>query len=269
MENRSSSHKPVTSLLILLIIGVIILGILVALQNREIHRLAEESKVLELVAVEPLPAPTPSSQSEQGDNLIVSQITVAGKYTITHYCDGSIEHTPFDGTPSYCLGENTLVFKDGDRIKTITTFTSVNVEGSLQLTNALLVPATNNQERILIAFAQDHDFVFDIGDFSVRQISNYPSTGDAIWNSSGTKALVVIYTCGATGCDTEALVGYDLDRDIAKDVTKEKASPKNTEQLPNGAKLPYWSEVKWTSDSKFSATIINPDGVKKVVTGTF
>lgn len=290
MENRSSSHKPATSLLILLILGVIILGILVALQNREIHRLGDEERP---IVVEPIPTPVVAVPAPQvGSNLMVAQIAIAEKYKVTHYCDGQVDKSSNSvGAVPYCVGTSTLVFTDGDLTKIITTTTSTDVTNTPFLRDAKLIPSNTKERRMIISFSPDicrlasdtegdcvfeayndpHNFIVNIGDLSVRAIKKYPGTSEAIWNASGTKALFAQVSCHEGGCDRAVLLGYDLDHDVKKAVTKEEAAFNGdlTNDWSLGPEGEYWSEVKWTSDSKFSATIINPGGTKKIVTGTF
>lgn len=286
MESHSS-HKPVTSLLIILILGVIILGVLVALQNREIHRLSEDQKVADEQPSQPatpvavVPDQPTGPTQKTGTGLLVHEWTLVDM-KVTHYCDGTLN--TIEGGTNFCIGKNTLVFSQGTRTKTIATVTATEAQAAPLLLDVAPVESNLGLDRLLVAFSKDscattqdcgagmptnyYNYVVNIGDLTIRTITNYPGSGKAIWNSAGTKALFVTDTCGGAGCSETAVIGYDLDHDTVKAATKEQAVGFIEEPSTSG-KYSYWSAIHWVTDSKFSATIVGPDGKTKTITGTF
>lgn len=280
------SHKHNTTLLALLIGGVVLLGVLAILQNQEIKRLSsDETEVVEQQNVAQEPA--------AGSGDIVAKKTVQGAgflFDVIHYCDGTVMTNMADGVEpaQFCVGENTLVFKDGLREKIIIAETINSAVRAPVLTDVALVPTESGLKRLLISYGPDAcrttddcgagmpenwvSYVFNVADLTARPLANYPLSGDGVWNSNGTKALFVLNACGGAGCSVMQLVGYDLESDTQKPVTTEKAAFRQFEQVPQDideSLLPYWDGAKWTSNTEFSATIVNTNKTKKVIKGTF
>jgi len=276
---KTSSRKPIIGLFILLFLGVIILGLLALLQNREINRLSAQKPVAEAQAVV--------------EKTIVTQENFDGKYSITQYCEGTVEdvtYEAYDFTAKNCMGENSLVYSDGIQNKTILTqgFAKEGYYPALFL-QADFVSSTKNNAHILVEFrdyaycfatnkcrhgiSSGYNYSIDVLSATTTFLNSFPpgSKIDSVyWNPEGTRAVIVESTCMEGGCDKAPLGGYDLEKDEFRTITKEQAvgsvSYTDVDLAAYGA---HWKSVEWKSDKEFAATLINPDGTKKIIKGTF
>ncbi len=108
----------------------------------------------------------------------------------------------------------------------------------------------------------------------LRALRNYPHRdvvpeGGLIWNASGTKAIIASDTCGGAGCNEMPLSGYNLLTDRQRTITSLKAVNNQGPADVEGKPLSRWTFVKWINNSTFSATIVYPNGSKKLVSGKF
>lgn len=226
------------------------------------------------------------------------------KYKFEHYCDGSVKlynndanHSglvPADSTYYYCIGRNQLFLNLDGKMLIVKDEAISEAKNALIFTDVKLLPSAT---AILISYSPNVCFTvndcgvgmpdnyvtiaFNLADNTFRDIKNYPSNGEAIWNKSGTKAVFYPETCGGAGCDEASIIGYDLLSDEAKDISSEKAaydsnscgSEKNCwancgSPSSNGC-LSVWDNLHWVDDKNVSATIISPTGEKKEITFAF
>ncbi len=302
---KSPAHRPVTSLLIILIFGVFILGTLVVVQNREMRRRTErhEQEKMEKEISDAMKNPSALKvlvdqpmlsgiTTETGSNIVMVErefVMQGGPIKITQACDGTVTSKKREGDEPFkhCVGKNVLKFEDGTRTKIIASSIALTDEESPVFDDIQLVGSNTKTPRLIIAYEPNacltahidcpeiggptyvkHGWVFNVGDLTVRKIAEYQENTKApVWNAAGTKALVIQDTCGEGGCIQLAIIGYDLDRDIAKSVTTQEATGGQyaDAEMPR----PRWESVAWKTNTSFVATMLLKDGTKKAVAGKF
>ncbi|MFA5129645.1 MAG: hypothetical protein WC477_01850 [Patescibacteria group bacterium] len=216
-------------------------------------------------------------------------------YSVSQWCEGSIQHPGSDAP--YCIGKNKLTISYLQAVNQKIIVTDLDIrdtsspDDSHILINAFLVAQSSTRATILISYAADacrtkgdcppdaptnfvtYAYVAGSDSPAFRALVHYPPSGTAVWNSAGTKSVFIPNTCGAGGCSLQPLVGYDLEKDSASNITDVSAvgsdDPNADASDPTGQPLPRWISVKWTDDSHVSAIIRQPDGTKKTVGGGF
>lgn len=226
-------------------------------------------------------------------------------YKFEHYCDGSVKlykndanHSglvPADSTYYYCIGRNQLFLNLDGKMSVIKDEAISEAKDAPIFTDIKLLPSA---AVILISYSPNACFtvndcgagmpgnyvtiVYNLSDNTFRDIKNYPGDGEAIWNRSGTKAVFYPETCAGAGCSEKSIIGYDLVKDEAKDVSSEKAAYDSNNcgngkncwancGSPDGSGecLSVWNNLHWADDSKVSATIISSTGEKNEITFAF
>ena len=292
-------------ILLLLVIGLIGVGTVVAQQRDQLSRLGASMDALArspslpevrpaASAGQPIPAPRIPTQDAPAGSVTITQKTVTWNGTVgwvAHLCQGSIRAGyRFGGEGqaiSYCIGENQLAFIDGSgKVSILETRTVSAAEQAPVLLGVDLVPGSR-KGTVLIGYAAEpctttNDcgvgmptnhvrFAYDLADQRLRAVAHYPEYGQPAWNPSGTKAVFIRETCGGAGCLAEPLIGYDLATDAMKTVTTVTAARTESgrAQDTEGNRLPTWGSVTWENETRFSVTRFSAEGVLGRVPGTF
>lgn len=282
-------------LIVLVIVGLMGLGAVAVNQNSQLSQVVQSLNIVasRVQGVTPnAPAATPPTPAD--DHQVITQKTVNwndAPVQIAQRCKGTVKLAYVFGDPrepiSFCIGENQLVFIDTEsRVRILQTQIVSDAKDAPILLEAALVPGSKTGS-VLISYPTDTcmttyscgagmptnyvRWVYNITDQSLRAISNYPDSGYATWNSSGTKAILIPDTCGGAGCDVAPLTGYDLLTDTTKTLTAIKAAGSQSHQAQdvNGTRLQQWGLVTWKNDTDFSATYFPTDKTTKQVTGKF
>ncbi len=240
-----------------------------------------------------VPATQGNTTSPTDDFKVVTKKTINWKgkaITFIHLCKGTIQFAT-EQTVGYCLGENQLNVETPNGTLTLEKKTVTSASHAPVLVDAKLVSVENGKyaDFVLLSYPVDACFNSDdcgaggpsnfvtgkysLGDTDMpyQSVGNYPRNGKPTWNPSATKAIFIPETCGGAGCGQESLIGYTLATAKTKEVTTEKAAGLSGGQAfdVDGKDLPEWYFVTWTDDSSFTATIKNPDGTRKTVSGKY
>lgn len=292
--------------LTLAVVGIIALGVLAKTQNQQLTQIQGTLATLTASkAIIPSTEPTPLI-AQIASPKIVKQIPITFNgqaWQFTHTCEGTINTSHFEGTSAtdYCIGKNTLTVTDPQGIKHELASAAVAeaAHAPILIDASLVTNNTKTAATVLISYTDSADACLTTNDCGVGMpinyvafnyaltnnasstampIQNYPPDGvKVVWNASATKALVINENCGGAGCGVSPLTGYNLLTDTATPITKETAVGTGQTNFPegnvpfnaSGEKLPKWDTVQWKTDSDFIATIKNPNGTLKQVTGKF
>lgn len=213
-------------------------------------------------------------------------------YTIRQSCDGQMQsnlpEAAGPGIPlspvSFCIGKNTLTLvKPDGTAAVIETYNAVKAADAPILMGSQLLTFGRGPTKIFISYSTepcstDNDcgvgmptnyvrYYVNLEDLSVHATPNYPLGGKLEWNASGSRAFLIfnLNDCGGAGCGVAPLLGYDLVTDKVSDLTTDKAGPELGALDVEGKKLPYWSDIHWIDDGDIEATIVSPNGMKKVM----
>lgn len=292
----------------LAVIGLGVLGYIVAAQNSQLTRVASSmSKLTDKFDVlsqqsATVAAPTASSSGQSLRTASTEQPTrapadeyqtlaqkMAGQIQLAQLCKGEPKEVYlFDDERrpvSYCMGENRLVvIEKAAEPKVLMTQNVTEAAQAPILIKVELVPSSG---LVLISYSPEPctttgdcgvgtpsnyvTLAYNPKDGQARPINKYPSDGIPIWNAAGTKAIFVPDTCGGAGCQVIPLIGYDVTRDATQSVTTDKAvgTKENSAKDASGQPLPRWGAIQWKSDADFVANLIKIDGSTQEVAGKF
>lgn len=221
---------------------------------------------------------------------IVQRFEVVKKskaYRLTHFCQGTMQKGAADGGDiPFCLGKNQLVLSDGVTNTLLQSMVATSSERAPVLRKPALLGGDPARTRLLLSYGPDlcdtmndcgvgmpERFVshlYTIEDGSLRTLKAFPDSGELYWNPSFTKAVVLPHVCGGAGCLKVALLGYDIEKDQIKEITKVDAAETELAFDVSGKRLPYWKNIAWTNDTTITANIISADGKSaKAVTVRF
>lgn len=292
----------------LAVIGLGVLGYIVATQNSQLTRVASSMNKLtdKLDALSQQSAtvssPTASSSGQSLRTASTGQATqtptneyqtltqkMVGQVQFAQLCKGVAKEVYLFGDErrpvSYCLGENQLVvIQKGAESKVLLT---QNITGDVNAPILIKVETVPSSNLVLISYSPEPctttgdcgvgapinyvTLAYNLKDGTVRAIKKYPSDGQPLWNASGTKAIFVPDTCGGAGCQAIPLIGYDLTQDATRSITTDKAvgTQETAARDASGQPLPKWGAIQWKNDSDFVANIIKIDGSTQEVAGKF
>ncbi len=213
---------------------------------------------------------------------------------LNHECKGEVRYVaPVVGgglgneeSLVYCVGTNRLVAVDAtgsDVVLDSRVSMSINdapvllgverIPGSFTvLATFMAVPCTFSTDDCGVgAGLVGANIAYNSLAHTVRSLKNYPSVGTPVWNNAGTKAVFPVMQIGGAGCDDRAIVGYDLENDIAKNVTTEVACEFDFGNATDveGNPLPEWGPIFWSSNNVFIAALLQTDGTWDEVEGEF
>lgn len=291
----------VAIVLLLIVVGF---GFIVSRQQQLIRELSKSSpqsipEVGAMMERRPAPPLAPQVASGQG----IAQVNVGTEtpeqpllgIEFIHRCVNgqvSTQRSEWSGQMhTFCVGKNQLFVREEGK----ETLLDERMVGEakdapiLLQANVVSVGPAQRSTKILVSYAPEvctttkdcgvgmptnlvsHLYVRGSG--ALRQLSNFPKQayGLGVWNTSFTKALFYPKTCGGAGCVTEALYGYNLERDqFVEGLTRDKAAEAGEESPDSAGKpLPMWDRIEWTSDTDFRARIMDPSGAYRTVTGRF
>jgi hypothetical protein len=285
----------------LAVLGLAGLGSFVAYQNSQLKQVSTSmdklgAKLEDLSQKTSLPAQnsttSPAENPQQvkaAEEFQTLAQKMADKIQFAHLCKGQTKEVYLFGDErrpvSYCLGENRLVMiEKSAEPKVLQTQNITEDSNAPILIKAETVPSSTI---ILISYApepcttigdcgagQPTNYVtlaYDQKAGQLKPITKYPTDGTPIWNAAGTKAIFIPDTCGGAGCQIIPLIGYDVTRDATQSATTDKAVGAKDGQARDvaGKPLPRWGMVKWTSDSDFTAEIVQVDGKITAINGKF
>lgn len=282
-------------LVFLLIVASVLLGVVLK-QNADIVARLNISESSSSVA---------TSQENVTDGFETIREESVASLRFAYQCRGRIQYiTPaiggyFSGQASvpYCVGSNRLIATDAANTSyIIATSVSSSAEDAPIFLSAEYVPVVNTETLSLSArkgtiilrygvtacsYVDDgcgvgamsgaSVYAFDIATKESQVLVRYPSIGEAVWNSSGTKALFPVVQIGGAGCDDGPIVGYNLLQDSLVPVTDETACvfDDGIGSDVEGNPLPEWGPVFWTSDDTFTAVLLDIDGSVQKISETF
>lgn len=216
------------------------------------------------------------------------QIVKQGKtHRLTHFCQGTVQKGfPDGGDIPFCLGKNQLVFSDGVTNTLLQSTQVTSPESAPVLRAPELLGGDLSKTRLLLSYLPDlcdtmndcgvgmpeHpvSHLYTVEEKTVRNLTAYPQSGELFWNRSFTKAVVLPHVCGGAGCMNVALLGYDLNKDQIKEVTRSDGAETEIAFDVSGKRLPYWKNITWTNDTTATANVISVDGKSaKTVTMRF
>lgn len=282
------------SLIILLSLTIVVLSWMYVQQNHQLNALLSLARTTIATETDTAPNTTPSSHKTNGYETIATRSLLSGsnRITFTHRCNGTIE--PFTPVPggaardteltSYCLGSNQLVATTATGTETIiqsSNSTSAEnapiFESATRVGNNILIeygvfPCTYSEDSCGAGLPSNNNtYVYSTSTNTARALTQYPDHGQAIWNTSGTKALFPVVQVGGAGCDRHTIVGYNLTTDTASNVTTEEACPfqQGEAEDVSGNPEPEWGPIEWTSDTTFTALRMTTDGEWHTIQGTF
>lgn len=275
-----------------MLIGISVLPYFI--EQKETSQIPTASKIIE------------SEISRTGSGAIVGTVLLNTKtivwnnkiYVFIHTCDGKVKvGTLFGGEGEkigFCLGRNTLTLLDSDeKVTLISDITETDINKVPVLIHVELLPKSPNGTA-LVSYSQEScttngdcgagmptnyaTVAVDLNNGSYRNIRNYPERGTPVWNLMATKAIFIPQTCGGAGCLTAPIIGYNLKKDETNGRLTTEVAAGDDAQLSLGVsnypsnqevKQQYWKNLSWTTDSQFTAVIVDVDGKEKIVTGTF
>lgn len=283
----------------LAVIGLGVLGYVVAAQNSQLTRVSSSmnkltDKLDALSQQSATIAPPSASSTGQADQTPTNEYQtltqkMVDQVQFAQLCKGVAKEVYLFGDErrpvSYCLGENQLVvIQKGTAPKVLLTQNFAEDVNAPILIKVETVPSSN---LVLISYSPEPctttgdcgvsapinyvTLAYNLKDGTVRAIKKYPSDGQPLWNTSGTKAIFVPDTCGGAGCQAIPLIGYELTQDATRSITTDKAVGTTESQAADasGVPLPRWGAVQWKTDTDFVANLIKIDGSTQEVAGKF
>lgn len=206
------------------------------------------------------------------------EVPTPGKtYRLTQFCQGMVQKGSVDGgNIPFCVGKNQLVISNGITNTLLQSVTVTSSERALVLRKPELLEGDPTKTRILISYMSDlcdtmndcgagmperyvsHLYTIETG--TLRSLNAFPGSGELFWNAAHTKAIVLPHVCGGAGCSKVALLGYDLEKDQIKELTKADGAETELAFDVLGKRLSYWKNITWTSDTAATANVISADG---------
>lgn len=272
------------SFAILVFVTLLLAGIVLK-QNNDLRGVAAQGDQMQ-----PIQRDHVTNEFEVIDSSMPSTMNVV----LNHECKGEVRYVApaINGdladeiSVAYCVGTNRLVAVDAtgsDVVLDSRISTSINDAPVLLsaeripnthtiLATFLTVPCTFSADDCGVgAGFVGANLAYNSLAHTVRSLKNYPSVGTPVWNNAGTKAIFPVVQIGGAGCDDGALMGYDVENDVAQLVTTEIACEFDygTATDVEGNPLPEWGPIFWSSNNAFIAALLQTDGTWDEVKGEF
>lgn len=235
-----------------------------------------------------------------GEEIAVRNLgTAASAVNVSHRCiDGkvTVNKSNWNGeTYRFCVGRNQLVIQENGRdVLVDDRLVMAAPEAPILIKVEPIGDTVQDQSpQILISYSPEPctttddcgvgmptshvTFVYSLATHKPRRLWSFPqfTSGSATWNASFTKALFFPLTCGGAGCTPSELIGYNLQTDFVTQAATTERAASGTEAAEGagaltdvrGNRLPYWSQIEWTSESQFRASITEPSNRTRIVKG--